>query len=218
MTTKISKWLVLLLLPLLGLAQEPSNKIEMENKLTSVFDTATFAAGCFWCVEAQFSDLNGVKSVTSGFSGGNVPNPSYEEVCTGTTGHAEACNIVYDPKVITYDELLEAFFVAHDPTQRNRQGNDIGTQYRSAIFYHNAQQKELAMYYIKKLNEEKVYPHPIVTEVTPYKVFYKAENYHQDYFNNHPENAYCQMVIKPELEHFRKVFKDKLKKERHANQ
>ena len=174
-------------------------------------DTATFAAGCFWCTEAQFQQLRGVKKIVSGFCGGTVANPSYKLVCTGTTGHAEACNIIYDPLQISYDELLEAFFVAHDPTQLNRQGNDVGTQYRSAIFYHNATQKEKADYYIKKLNTEKVYPHPIVTEVTAYAVFYKAEDYHQDYFNQNGSQPYCQRVIQPEVEKFKKVFKDKLK-------
>lgn len=175
-------------------------------------DTATFAAGCFWCTEAKFKSLKGVTKVVSGFAGGHVPNPSYKLVCTGTTGHAEACNIVYDPKVITYDELIEAFFVAHDPTQLNRQGNDVGTQYRSAIFYHNASQKEKADYYISKLNTSKAYKAKIVTEVTPYTAFYKAEYYHQDYYSLNGSEPYCKYVIQPELEKFRAVFKDKLKK------
>jgi peptide-methionine (S)-S-oxide reductase len=175
-------------------------------------DTATFATGCFWCTEAKFQQLKGVKKVVSGFSGGTVANPTYKEVCTGTTGHAEACNIIYDPAQITYDELLEAFFVAHDPTQLNRQGNDVGTQYRSAIFYHNAAQKQKADYYISKLNAAKAYKSNIVTQVTPYKAFYKAEDYHQDYFNqNKGSNPYCKYVIQPELDKFRKVFKNKLK-------
>src|SRR5690606_6254149 len=174
-------------------------------------EVATFAAGCFWCVEEQFKQLNGVISVVSGYTGGHVKKPSYEAVVTGNTGHAEACNITYDPSIISYDELLEAFFVAHDPTQLNRQGNDIGTQYRSAIFYHNEKQKELVDYYIIKLNEEKVYPNKIVTEVKPFTVFYIAENYHQNYYNKNPQAAYCQYVIKPKLDKFKKVFKDKLK-------
>ncbi|WP_454802009.1 peptide-methionine (S)-S-oxide reductase MsrA [Mucilaginibacter phyllosphaerae] len=175
-------------------------------------DTATFATGCFWCTEAKFQQLKGVKKVVSGFSGGTVANPTYEQVCTGNTGHAEACNIVYDPAQISYDELLAAFFVAHDPTQLNRQGNDVGTQYRSAIFYHNAAQKQKADYYIGKLNAEKAYKSKIVTQVTPYKVFYKAENYHQNYYSlNKNNNTYCKYVIQPELDKFRKVFKDKLK-------
>jgi peptide-methionine (S)-S-oxide reductase len=174
-------------------------------------DTATFATGCFWCTEAKFQQLKGVKSVTSGFSGGKVAHPTYEQVCTGNTGHAEACNIVYDPAVISYDELLEAFFVAHDPTQLNRQGNDVGTQYRSAIFYHNAAQKQKADYYIAKLNAAKAYKSNIVTQVAPFKVFYKAEDYHQNYFNQNGGQPYCKYVIQPELEKFKKVFKNKLK-------
>ena len=174
-------------------------------------DTATFAAGCFWCTEAKFQQLRGVEKVVSGFTGGHVANPSYELVCTGTTGHAEACNIIYDPKVITYDELLEAFFVAHDPTQLNRQGNDEGTQYRSAIFYHNAAQKQKAEYYIAKLNEAKAYKSKIVTQVAPYTAFYKAEDYHQNYYNLHGSQPYCKYVIQPELEKFKAVFKNKLK-------
>ncbi len=175
-------------------------------------DTATFATGCFWCTEAKFQQLNGVVKLTSGFTGGHTVKPTYEQVCTGTTGHAEACNIVFDPSKITYDELIEAFFVAHDPTQLNRQGNDVGTQYRSAIFYHNAAQKQKAEYYIAKLNQEKVYKNKIVTQVVPYTVFYKAEGYHQNYYNLNGSQPYCKYVIQPELEKFKKVFKDKLKK------
>ncbi|MGS2739486.1 peptide-methionine (S)-S-oxide reductase MsrA [Sinomicrobium sp. M5D2P17] len=183
-----------------------------EEKMIAVkMDTATFAAGCFWCVETQFQQLEGVKKVISGFTGGTVANPSYKQVTTGKTGHAEACNIIYDPSVISFDELLEAFFVAHDPTQLNRQGNDIGTQYRSAIFYHNNSQKDKAGYYIKRLNEEKAYDKPVVTEIAPYSVFYKAEDYHQDYYNQNKSEPYCQYVIQPKLEKFKKVFKDKLK-------
>src|SRR6201985_515714 len=169
-------------------------------------DTATFATGCFWCTEAKFQQLNGVVKVTSGFTGGHVANPTYKEVCTGTTGHAEACNIVFDPAKITYDELIAAFFVAHDPTQLNRQGNDVGTQYRSAIFYHNATQKQKAEYYIAKLNQEKAYKSKIVTEVVPYTVFYKAEDYHQNYFNQNKGQPYCRYVIQPELDKFKAVF------------
>ena len=176
-------------------------------------DTATFAAGCFWCVDAQFKELKGVESVGSGFAGGHVKNPTYKEVCTGTTGHAEACNIIYDPAQISYDELLAAFFTVHDPTQLNRQGNDVGTQYRSAIFYHNAAQKEKAEYYIAKLNDAKAYKNKIVTVVSPYTVFYKADETHQDFYNKNPDQPYCKYVIQPELEKFRKVFKGKLKQQ-----
>ncbi len=189
---------------------------EMNKKQTNKMsehktDTATFAAGCFWCVEAQFQQLNGVEKVISGYTGGQVPNPSYKEVCSGTTGHAEACNIVYDPSVISYDELLAAFFTAHDPTQLNRQGNDIGTQYRSGVYYHNDEQKEKAEYYIKRLNDEKAYDNPVVTEVKPYGAFYVAENYHQNYYNENGEEGYCRMVIRPKLDKFKKVFAGKLK-------
>lgn len=188
------------------------NKKQTDHKMSAhTTDTATFAAGCFWCVEAQFQQLKGVEKVESGFTDGHVPNPSYKEVCTGTTGHAEACNITYDPAVISYDELLAAFFTAHDPTQLNRQGNDVGTQYRSGIYYHNEAQKEKATYYIKRLNEEKAYDNPVVTEVKPYGPFYKAEDYHQNYYNQNGEEGYCRMVIRPKLDKFKKVFADKLK-------
>lgn len=182
------------------------------EKATVEKDTATFASGCFWCVEAKFSQLDGVLKVTSGYTGGHVKNPNYKKVLTGTTGHAEACNIVYDPSVISYDELLEAFFLSHDPTQLNRQGNDIGTQYRSAIFYHNDSQKEKAEYYIDKLTKQLIYSKPIVTEVEPFTKFYVAEDYHQEYYKNNPDQSYCRFVIQPELERFKEIFKDKLKK------
>jgi len=175
-------------------------------------DTATFAAGCFWCVEAQFKQLQGVDTVISGYTGGRVANPTYKQVCTGRTGHAEAVNIIYHPKEISYDALLAAFFVAHDPTQLNRQGNDVGTQYRSAIFYHNKEQRDKASFYIQRLNEEKAYNKPIVTEVKRYGHFYVAEDYHQDYYTLNKEVPYCEFVIAPKLDKFKKVFKDKLKK------
>ncbi len=174
-------------------------------------DTATFAAGCFWCVEAIFQELKGVQSVTSGYTGGTIKNPSYKEVCTGATGHAEACMIIYDPSVITYDALLEAFWASHDPTSLNRQGADQGTQYRSAIFYHNEKQKQLAQAYKAKLNSEKAFDKPIVTEISPAGAFYKAEDYHQNYYDQNGNAPYCTFVIVPKLEKFRKVFKDKLK-------
>jgi len=174
-------------------------------------DTATFAAGCFWCVEAVFQELKGVLSVTSGYTGGKIKNPSYREVCSGLTGHAEACQIIYDPAVISYDELLEAFWASHDPTTLNRQGADQGTQYRSAIFYHNEQQKQLAEAYKTKLNEEDAFGKPVVTEISPAAIFYKAEDYHQNYFSENGDAPYCSYVIAPKLEKFRKVFKDKLK-------
>ncbi|MBI4945817.1 MAG: peptide-methionine (S)-S-oxide reductase MsrA [Bacteroidetes bacterium] len=185
--------------------------METKTDTISQLDTATFGAGCFWCVEAQFQMLDGVIKVESGFSGGNVKNPSYREVCTGTTGHAEVCNIVYDSKKISYEEMLYAFWQTHDPTQLNRQGNDIGTQYRSVIFYHSENQKQLAEQYKKKLNDEKVFDKPVVTEILPFTVFYKAEDYHANYYKNNGEESYCQFVIKPKVEKFQKVFKGKLK-------
>jgi len=175
-------------------------------------DTTTFGTGCFWCTEAVFQELKGVIKVTSGYSGGQVPHPTYEEVCSGTTGHAECLQIVYDPAVISFDELLEVFWESHDPTTLNRQGNDVGTQYRSAIFYHNEEQREKAEHYKAELIRNKAYDKPIVTEITPFKVFYPAENYHQDYYNLHGTQPYCRLVIRPKLEKFEKVFKDKLKK------
>ncbi|MDP4128795.1 MAG: peptide-methionine (S)-S-oxide reductase MsrA [Bacteroidota bacterium] len=175
-------------------------------------DTATFATGCFWCTEAIFQELKGVLKVTSGYSGGTVPHPSYEEVCSGNTGHAECLQVIYDPQQITFDELLEVFWESHDPTSLNRQGNDVGTQYRSAIFYHNAEQKEEAEKYKTRLNKSGAYSNPIVTEITPFSKFYAAENYHQDYYRLHGSQPYCTFVIRPKLEKFEKVFKDKLKK------
>ncbi len=174
-------------------------------------DTATFGAGCFWCVEAQFQLLDGVISVASGYMGGSIKNPSYKEVCTGSTGHAEVIQVVYDPSKLSYDELLAAFWQSHDPTQLNRQGNDVGTQYRSVIFYHTEKQKELAEKYKNELNASKAWDKPIVTEISPAVTFYKAEGYHQNYFNENGSQSYCQYVIQPKVEKFKKVFKDKLK-------
>jgi len=190
------------------------NKAKPQEELiknTEHMDTATFGAGCFWCVEAQFQLFEGVISVQSGFSGGTVKNPAYKEVCMGTTGHAEVVQVVYDETKVSYEELLAAFWQTHDPTQLNRQGNDIGTQYRSVIFYHNEKQKELAEKYKKELNSSGAWDKPIVTEISPIKEFYKAEGYHQNYFNENGDQPYCQYVIQPKVEKFRKVFKDKLK-------
>ena len=174
-------------------------------------DTASFASGCFWCTEAIFQELKGVISVESGYTGGHVKNPSYREVTNETTGHAEAVRIVYDKDVISYHELLEVFFMTHDPTTLNRQGADVGTQYRSAIFYYNYEQKQAAEKIILDLDKAGIWEDPIVTEVNPATAFYLAEDYHQDYFNNNRTAAYCNFVIVPKLEKFRKVFKDKLK-------
>lgn len=175
-------------------------------------DTATFGAGCFWCTEAQFQQLEGVVGVESGYSGGFVESPTYKQVCTGNTGHAEVTNIYYDPSRVSFDELLAAFWVAHDPTQLNRQGNDVGTQYRSVIFYHNEEQKQKAEEYKRKLNEEHAYNSDVVTEISPFTKFYKAEDYHQNYYNENGSQPYCQFVIRPKMDKFRKVFHDKLKK------
>jgi peptide-methionine (S)-S-oxide reductase len=175
-------------------------------------DTATFATGCFWCTEAIFEGLSGVLKVTSGYSGGQVTNPTYNEVCSGETGHAECVQIIYEPNKISYDELLEVFFEVHDPTSLNRQGADVGTQYRSAIFYHDAVQKEKAEYYKNELNKSGAYTKPIVTEISSVSKFYPAEDYHQEYYeNNKNSNPYCSVVIRPKLEKFKKVFASKLK-------
>jgi peptide-methionine (S)-S-oxide reductase len=175
-------------------------------------DTATFGTGCFWCTEAIFEQLNGVLSVTSGYTGGHVVNPSYKAVCTGETGHAECVQVVYEPNKITFDELLEVFFQVHDPTSLNRQGADVGTQYRSAIFFHSPEQKAKAEYYKTELDKSGAYTKPIVTEISPLGKFYTAENYHQEYYElNKNTNPYCAMVIRPKLEKFEKVFAKKLK-------
>jgi len=200
---------------LISCAQQKQKKQTMTQEKVNPanLDTATFGAGCFWCVEAQFQMLDGVVKVESGFSGGHVKNPSYREVCDGTTGHAEVCQVTYDKTKLSYDDMLRAFWQSHDPTQLNRQGNDVGTQYRSVIFYHNAEQQKIAEAYKKKLNDEKVYDNPVVTEISPYTVFYKAEDYHQEYYNQHGDQPYCSYVIQPKVEKFRKVFGNKLKKE-----
>lgn len=174
-------------------------------------DTATFAGGCFWCTEAIFTRVKGVGSVVSGYSGGHVINPSYREICTGRTGHAEAIQIVFEPAQVSYLELLEIFFKTHDPTTLNRQGADVGTQYRSAIFYHNEEQKKLASSIIASLDDEKIWNDPIITEVTEFSNFYPAESYHQSYFENNPGEGYCRIVIQPKVDKFSKVFRDKLK-------
>ena len=181
------------------------------NGSTTNTDTATFGTGCFWCTEAIFQELDGVIKSTSGYSGGHVANPSYKDVCTGTTGHAEVIQVVYDPKKISYDELLEVFWKTHDPTTLNRQGNDVGTQYRSVIFYRNAEQKEKAEKYKAELDKSGAFDNPIVTEISPFTNFYAAEDYHQDYYNQNGSQPYCTFVIRPKVEKFQKVFKSKLK-------
>ncbi len=172
---------------------------------------ATFAGGCFWCTEAVYAQLKGVQSVTSGYTSGTVLNPTYEQVCSGRTGHAEGVEIVYDPDRVPYEKLLEVFFSTHDPTTKNRQGVDVGTQYRSGVFYHDDQQKKTAEMVIQKLDASGVFPGKIVTEVTAATVFYPAEKYHQDYFANNPRQPYCQAIVSPKVEKVRKVFKELVK-------
>ena len=171
----------------------------------------TVGGGCFWCTEAIFKELRGVIKVVPGYSGGNVKNPSYREVCTGSTGHAEVIQITYNPELITISEILEVFFMTHDPTTLNRQGPDTGTQYRSAIFYHSEEQKKAAENIIKQYETEKIFEMPVVTEITPFKAFYPAENYHHDYFEQNKRQPYCQFVISPKIEKFKEKYKDRLK-------
>ena len=200
-----------------------SCSLTAKSEETNVFDeqkqaspgpllTATFGAGCFWCVEAVFEDLDGVDSVESGYTGGQVNNPTYEEVCTGLTGHAEVCQIKYDPSRVKFKELLEVFWKTHDPTTLNRQGADRGTQYRSAVFYHNEEQKEITEAYKKQLDESGDWRDPIVTEISPLTDYFTAEKYHQDYFKNNPFQGYCRAVIRPKVKKFKRQFADKLKK------
>ncbi len=191
---------------LISITQAQQKNMNKQN-----LQTATLAGGCFWCIEAAFSDLKGVEKVVSGYTGGTVKHPSYREVCTGTTGHAEAVQITFDPAVITFEELLEVFWTAHDPTTLNRQGADVGTQYRSAIFYHDKHQKEIAEHSIATVAAP-LWEKGIVTEVVPFEVFYSAEDYHQDYFELNPNASYCRIVIAPKVQKVRKKFHDKLKK------
>ena len=203
--------LLIVVLSLSGNFAYGQNNTKTNSQDMEKLELVTFGAGCFWCVEAIFQRLDGVMKVESGYSGGDVKNPSYKEVCNGTTGHAEVCQLTYNPDLISFEELLEVFWQTHDPTTLNRQGNDVGTQYRSAIFYHNEKQKELSEKYKQKLTAEKVFDKPIVTEISPFSTFYVAENYHQDYFNRNGSQPYCSIVIAPKVEKFNKVFKDKLK-------
>lgn len=184
---------------------------EITTDTSGQHEIATFGTGCFWCTEAIFQQLKGVLKVTSGYSGGHVANPTYEQVCEKNTGHAEVVQIVYDPKMISYDELLEVFWQTHDPTTLNRQGNDVGPQYRSVIFYHTPAQKEKAEHYKAELDKSGAYSDPIVTAIEPYRNFYSAENYHQNYYNDNGNQPYCRLVIRPKVEKFEKVFKDKIK-------
>lgn len=185
-------------------------KDDMQTQESNL-ETAVFGSGCFWCTEAIFERLKGVTAVESGYAGGKVDNPTYEEVCSGETGHAEVCKITFDPKQISFEELLEVFWRTHDPTTLNRQGADVGTQYRSVIFYSNEKQKELAEFYKKKLDESGSWKDPLVTEISPLTNYFSAEKYHQDYFANNPTQGYCSFVIAPKVEKFEKVFEKKLK-------
>lgn len=179
---------------------------------SSQLEIATFGGGCFWCLEAIYNELKGIIKVESGYAGGTVPNPTYEQVCTGTTGHAEVIQITYDPKVITFKEILNIFFTMHDPTTLNRQGNDVGTQYRSIILYHNQNQKQIAEQVIKENTQARIWNNSIVTQLEPYQTFYKAENYHQEYYKKNPEQTYCKIIIDPKISKLRKQYFEKLKK------
>lgn len=192
---------------MIAYAQKP-NKTKMQHK---EIETATFGSGCFWCTEAVFQQMKGVESALPGYSGGKRANPTYEQVCSGATGHAEVIQVKYDPQIITYEELLEIFWKSHDPTTLNRQGADVGTQYRSVIFYHTPQQQVLAEQYKKKLNDAKAFNNPIVTEITKFEAFYPAEDYHINYYNNNKRAPYCTFVIQPKLDKVKEVFKEKIK-------
>lgn len=212
-----SPWTVLLAIPFFACGNAPATEQPFKRHDTmsgtdpAKLDTITLGAGCFWCVEAVYLELKGVVSVTSGYMGGQVKDPTYRDVCSGNTGHAEVARIVYDPAAISVDELLEVFWQTHDPTTLNRQGADVGTQYRSVIFYHNEEQQRIATEYKHKLNEAGAFRSPIVTEISPAQEFYPAEDYHQNYYALNGGQGYCQMVIRPKLDKFRKVFADKLK-------
>lgn len=203
----MKKFIFILFISGLTFAQNKNNSTPTKPKLESI----TLGGGCYWCVEAVYENLRGVQSVVSGFAGGTTVNPSYEEVSSGQTGHAECVQITYDPMVTSLDEIFKVFFSVHDPTTLNRQGADQGTQYRSVIFYQNLQQKKAAQNIIAALQKAKVFDQPIVTTIEPLKKFYKAENYHQDYFAKNPNQPYCQLVVKPKVEKFEKLFKSRLK-------
>ncbi|EKE85233.1 peptide-methionine (S)-S-oxide reductase MsrA [Idiomarina xiamenensis] len=179
--------------------------------MTTSVAQATLGGGCFWCIESAFNHVNGILNVESGYAGGDIVNPTYEQVCSGRTGHAEVVQLSFDPAQISYREILEIFFALHDPTQLNRQGNDVGTQYRSCIFSHNSEQTDIANDIIAEIQTQQIFTDPVVTTVEPLTVFYPAEDYHRDYYNRNPENAYCQAVVSPKLAKFRKTFADKLK-------
>lgn len=210
-------WLLLLpaVLPAANNSVEKEEpKDDAQGESPAKLETATFGAGCFWCTEAVFEQLEGVHSVVSGFSGGKLANPTYKQVLTGMTGHAEVVQITFDPQVISYKDLLEVFWKTHDPTTLNRQGPDVGTQYRSVVFYHSEEQKELAEFYKQRINQSKMFRSPVVTQIAPFEAFYPAEDYHQEYYERNGRQRYCYVYIRPKLEKFKKVFEEKLKKER----
>ena len=212
------KALVLALTMLISIScfAQKNNKLKSttmtDNLNMPKMDTAIFGTGCFWCTEAIFQQVEGVNKVVSGYSGGHVDNPTYKQICTGTTGHAECLRIEFDPAKITFDELLEIFWEVHDPTTLNRQGNDIGTQYRSVVFYRNDEQKALVEKYKAALNKSGAWDSPVITSLEPFVHFYSGEDYHQNYYNDNGSQGYCQFVIKPKVDKFQKVFKTKLKK------
>ncbi|MBL6446043.1 peptide-methionine (S)-S-oxide reductase MsrA [Fulvivirga sp. 29W222] len=187
--------------------------MESQNQGIDVFKKATFGAGCFWCVEAVFQQVEGIVSVESGYTGGKVKNPTYREVCSGLTGHAEVAQITYNPEVVDFEHLLEIFWKTHDPTTLNKQGADVGTQYRSAIFYHDNEQKEIAEKYKEKLDSAGFFDDPIVTEISPLKEYYKAEDYHQNYYNQNSQQPYCSYVVRPKVEKVKRLFADRLKEQ-----
>jgi peptide-methionine (S)-S-oxide reductase len=196
-----------LLLEMAGITVKESGQAGISKSL----EVVTLAGGCFWCTEAMFDQLKGVIQVESGYSGGSVPNPSYEDVCSGDTGHAESIQVTFDPSVISYADLLRIFFTTHDPTTLNRQGADVGTQYRSAVFYHNAEQERTAQQVIQEFESSKVWKKPIVTEVSQFKEFYKAEDYHQEYYARNSRQPYCRVVIEPKIAKLREHYREKLK-------
>lgn len=212
MNKKLTLAVIVTILSFFFFAQKAIDKrIEINNIMEDNIAVATFGNGCFWCTEAIFQQLKGVKTVIPGYTGGKTENPTYYEVCTGFTGHAEVIQISYDPEIVSYRELLEIFFYTHDPTTLNRQGNDVGTQYRSAIYYHDKDQKKEAQLMIKQLELEKVYEDKIVTEITRIDKFYFAEDYHKNYYNNNKNEGYCRAVINPKLDKFVKKYKSKIK-------
>ncbi|HIP26625.1 MAG TPA: peptide-methionine (S)-S-oxide reductase [Flavobacteriaceae bacterium] len=202
---------IILIILAIGLLSFIANNNQENKNIMNKQEIATFGGGCFWCTEAVFSELKGVENVESGYSGGKLPNPTYKDISTGTTGHAEVIHITFNPEKIHFSELLDVFFATHNPTTLNRQGADVGTQYRSVVFYHNDNQKTETEKFIKALEKEHVFEDEIVTEITKFDIYYKAEAYHQDFYKNNQENRYCNAVLNPKLIKFRKQFKDKLK-------